>query len=485
MDGLLIDSESVYTRSLSEVLINRFNISSGLDWGVKMKLQGLPGPEASQKVIDEYKLEGITKDELYAITSAKQEQLWPTVQFLPGVLDLIKKLKAKGIPIIVCTSSHKDKFDLKTSHLQEGFELFELVITGDNPVIVGKGKPLPFIWWLGLSDLNEKLRREGRIQEDIKIEEVLIFEDAVPGLLSGKRAGGHVIWVPDPHVLEIVDSNELLENGAKGELLRTLEDFDYAKYGLDADDSFQLGLIDVLDGLSTQNSVRDNGNDLFGAVLEQHLGGLGQSTTGVCHIVDNDTCFSSNVSNENHTAHLVGSRTLFMDQRKVEVQTVGQSSSTLGSTGVGRNNNGVLHVQLFTNITNHRWLSIQVIHGHIKEPLNLRGVQVHRDHVVAPGTGEHIGHQFGRNRRTALVLSVLSGVREVWQHSGDSSSRRRLTCVDHDQQLQDLVVDDARPYLHYDVDILISNRLTDRERHFFIGITFYIHRSESKTEAKD
>ncbi|KAG7808635.1 hypothetical protein KL921_003717 [Ogataea angusta] len=233
MDGLLIDSEAVYTVSISDILINRFNIPGGLTWDVKMKLQGLPGPQASQTVIDEYKLEGITAQELYEWTSKKQAELWPKVQFLPGALDLIKKLAAKGIPMVVCTSSHKDKFDLKTAHLQEGFKHFELVITGDNPVIAGKGKPLPFIWWLGLSELNDKLRSEGRIQEDIKIEEVLIFEDAVPGLISGKRAGGYVIWVPDPHVLEITKPDELLENGAKGELLSSLEEFDLAKYNLD------------------------------------------------------------------------------------------------------------------------------------------------------------------------------------------------------------------------------------------------------------
>lgn len=232
MDGLLLDSETIYTISFSDILINKFNKPEGLTWDVKVQLQGLPGVQACQKIIDCYALEGQTSaEELYALTSRRQEELWPSVGILPGVEKLIKYLKAKNIPICVCTSSHIDKFQLKTNHHQELFKLFDgNVITGDNPTIARKGKPLPFIWWLGLDTVNQKYGT------DIKPEECLIFEDAIPGFISGKRAGGYVIWVPDQNALSVTPESEITklvgENNEHGIILKSLEEFDPADYGL-------------------------------------------------------------------------------------------------------------------------------------------------------------------------------------------------------------------------------------------------------------
>lgn len=232
MDGLLLDSERIYTISFSDILINKFNKSEGLTWDVKIKLQGLPGVKACQVVIDDYALEGeTTAEELYRLTSERQEELWPSVGVLPGVEKLIEYLKDNKIPIAVCTSSHTDKFKLKTMHHEKLFKMFDgNIITGDNPVIASKGKPLPFIWWLGLDTLNNKYGTE------IKPEECLIFEDAIPGFISGKRSSGYVIWVPDQNAIKITPPGEITklvgEKNEHGVILKSLEDFDPKEYGL-------------------------------------------------------------------------------------------------------------------------------------------------------------------------------------------------------------------------------------------------------------
>lgn len=232
MDGLLLDSETIYTISFSDILINKFDCKEGLTWDVKIQLQGLPGLKASQVVIDSYGLNGkTTAEEFYKLTSAKQEELWPTVGVLPGVEKLIKYLNDKKIPICVCTSSYKDKYLLKTSRHEALFKLFDNnLITGDNPSILGKGKPLPFIWWMGLDTINNKYDLK------IKPEECLIFEDAMPGFVSGKRSGGYVIWVPDQRALDIIKKEEITklvgENNDHGIILKSLEDFEPEKYGL-------------------------------------------------------------------------------------------------------------------------------------------------------------------------------------------------------------------------------------------------------------
>ncbi|GME84297.1 unnamed protein product [Ambrosiozyma monospora] len=108
------------------------------------------------------------------------------------------------------------------------------IITADNETIKGKGKPLPFIWWLGLDTLNQKVKALG--EEEIKPEECLIFEDAIPGFISGKRAGGYVIWVPDSHALELLDKKQISElvgeENQHGIILKSLEEFDPSKFGL-------------------------------------------------------------------------------------------------------------------------------------------------------------------------------------------------------------------------------------------------------------
>ena len=232
MDGLLLDSETIYTISFSDILINKFSRKEGLTWDVKVQLQGLPGVKACQVVIDSYGLNTeTTAEELYKLTSARQEELWPTVGVLPGVQELIEYLKKKDIPICVCTSSYKNKYDLKTERHDALFKLFDgNIVTGDNPAIVGKGKPLPFIWWMGLDMINSKNGTE------IKPEECLISEDALPGFISGKRAGGYVIWIPDQRALELISKDEVEKlvgsSNEHGKIYKSMENFRPADYSL-------------------------------------------------------------------------------------------------------------------------------------------------------------------------------------------------------------------------------------------------------------
>ncbi|QPG73949.1 hypothetical protein FOA43_001264 [Brettanomyces nanus] len=233
MDGLLINSEDIYTKSFSKVLIENFGKEQGLTWDVKVKLQGLQGPDACQVVLDSYQLNDVTTNmEFLRLTSEEQEKLWHTVQFLPGASELIQYLHSRNIPMALCTSSSYDKFLAKTSHLQE-FKLFgDKVVTGDDPEVTGKGKPLPYVWWTGLSKINK-----GRSEENaIKAEECLVFEDAVLGFISGKRSNGYVIWVPDVRAVEVMEQDQIDElvgpDNKHGTLLKSLEEFQPASYGL-------------------------------------------------------------------------------------------------------------------------------------------------------------------------------------------------------------------------------------------------------------
>ena len=122
-----------------------------------------------------------------------QDALWPTVKLLPGAHKLIHHLKKHNIPIAVATSSSRRNYDIKTAHLQSLFDYFEgKVVCGDHNYNM-KGKPAPDIF---LTTAREMLNRDVGHPEvsetDAHVHERrkgLVFEDALPGVQAGKRAG--------------------------------------------------------------------------------------------------------------------------------------------------------------------------------------------------------------------------------------------------------------------------------------------------------
>lgn len=225
VDGTLLNTEDLYTVTISEILA-KFN-KGPLTWDVKLNLQGVPGPQANQILIDTYDLP-LSVAEYTAMMFEVLESKWPRSEFLPGAVQLIKYLHEKKIPIAVGTSSNSLNYQRKTSHHPE-FSLFgEHLVRGDDPRIK-KGKPAPDIWHVCLESINAERRQSGL--EEIAIEECLIFEDAVPGVVSGIASGGTVIYIPHPEAVPILtkDHRALV---TRGEILDSLDKFDSRKYGL-------------------------------------------------------------------------------------------------------------------------------------------------------------------------------------------------------------------------------------------------------------
>ncbi|KAF2667460.1 putative HAD superfamily hydrolase [Microthyrium microscopicum] len=196
MDGLLIDSEDIYTFCTNEVLA-QFG-KPPLPWDVKARLQGRPGPEASE-MLQAWAQLPISMDEFKKRTQELQTKHFPSTQPLPGALDLLTRLaKAREqgkVKMAVATSSHRLNFESKTGHLGHLIDIFqkEHVVVGDDPRIPkGRGKPAPDIYLLALSTLNEGVPKDQQIHP----EECLVFEDSVPGVEAGRRAGMQVAWVP-------------------------------------------------------------------------------------------------------------------------------------------------------------------------------------------------------------------------------------------------------------------------------------------------
>jgi hypothetical protein len=232
-------------------------------------------------------------------------------------------------------------------------------------------------------------------------------------------------------------------------------------YCVGHDDTVQATVVDVLNGIAGENAVYDNSVDLLGAVLHDGVGGFDESTTCIGHVVNNDRNLVFDISDEDHSRDLVGTRTFLVDESELQVETVRNPSSTiedkvnlrdrklrvkqsclpLRTTGIGTDNDAVLHIQVFPDPLQHARLSIQVINRDIEETLNLTGVKVHRNDMVAAGGLEHVRHQFRGDRRTALVFLILTRVGEVGNNSCDTACRGSLAGVDHDKKLHQSVID--------------------------------------------
>lgn len=229
MDGTILNTEDIYTECTTE-LLNDFG-KGPLTWDVKIKLQGRPGPEAVNILIDAYGLP-LTSEEFSMLAIKKQENRWHRSSFLPGALELLQYFHDNSIPIALGTSSNSFNFKRKTAHLQDEFKMFGMhIVTGDDARIPpGKGKPNPDIWFACLNSLNKE--RQEQYLEPISIDECLIFEDGIPGVKSGIAANSYVIWIPDSQALEVLNGEENVIIGDGGEILKSLVHFDKSKYSL-------------------------------------------------------------------------------------------------------------------------------------------------------------------------------------------------------------------------------------------------------------
>ena len=204
MDGLLLDTEDKYTQCVNTIL-ERYG-KGPLPWSIKAQLQGRPFPQ-SQAIFHKWAQLPIAEEE-YALEVARlQAELFPSSQPLPGVVELLSNLnsatvrgKDEKVHLALATSSHAKNFKLKSDHLGNLFSVFtdERRVLGDDPRIPkGQGKPAPDIYLLALRMVNSTLPAG---ETPITPEECLVFEDSVPGVEAGRRAGMQVVWCPHPEL---------------------------------------------------------------------------------------------------------------------------------------------------------------------------------------------------------------------------------------------------------------------------------------------
>ena len=179
MDGLVLDTEKLYTRFWMEAC-HFYGFPMTREQALKMRaantqlgkanLREFFGPEADYTAIRAKRIE--LMDAFIAEHG---------VETKPGIYELMDYLDAHGIPAAITSSSPRDRIQL---HLESVnlYHRFAAICSGYD---VPWGKPEPDIYLHGAASLG------------LKPEECLALEDAPTGILAAYRAGCVTVMVPD------------------------------------------------------------------------------------------------------------------------------------------------------------------------------------------------------------------------------------------------------------------------------------------------
>ncbi|KAF9553395.1 HAD-like protein [Agrocybe pediades] len=231
MDGLMIDSESIFMIAANESLKK---YGKELTWDIKAGCLGKSDTESAKHIVSSFPDTALTMEEFVAERDRVQLALWSTTPLLPGVRKLVLHLKKHNIPMAVATSSRRRKMELKTAHLQDVIGCFDgKIVCGDDEQYGMRGKPWPDLFLTAAGallgrDVGKPLDTptETQIKERSK---GLVLEDATAGVQAAKRAGMSVVWVPEPHVLAL-DRSGIEEKPDL--ILGSLEEFVPEEWGL-------------------------------------------------------------------------------------------------------------------------------------------------------------------------------------------------------------------------------------------------------------
>lgn len=170
LDGVLIDSESIYT-----VFWNRMNelFPTGID-NFAYVIKGTTLPQ----ILDRYFPDPEVQAELRVYLKKQEAEM--VYRIFPGVKRFLRALKEKGIPTAIVTSSNDAKMKVLFDSLPGFRDYFDVVVTDTD---VTRSKPDPQGYMLAAERLG------------VPSEHCVVFEDSRAGLEAGRRAGGKVVAV--------------------------------------------------------------------------------------------------------------------------------------------------------------------------------------------------------------------------------------------------------------------------------------------------
>lgn len=179
MDGLVLDSEVLYTRFWRE---------AAADLGYTMNVEQSLGMRSLGKKLGQPYLESLFGPEIdYTTLRNKRIELMDAYVAVhgippkPGIFELLDYMDEKGIAAAITSSSPMDSIQKHLAAVNLLHRFRKLCSGHDIP----NTKPAPDIYLLGAAELG------------LKPEECLALEDSPTGILSAYRAGCLPVMIPD------------------------------------------------------------------------------------------------------------------------------------------------------------------------------------------------------------------------------------------------------------------------------------------------
>lgn len=176
LDGVLIDSEGIYTEFWRDVA-DKFPCAcelSGCDTsvGFAMHIKG----NTLENILANYFPNQAARAEILQLL--RHHELTMEYRLFEGVYDLLEGLRSAGIPAAIVTSSNGVKMRHMVEQLPEFAAYFGTIVTGDD---VTASKPDPQGYLMAA-------RRLG-----CRPEHCVVFEDSLAGIEAGRLAGCRVV----------------------------------------------------------------------------------------------------------------------------------------------------------------------------------------------------------------------------------------------------------------------------------------------------
>jgi len=221
LDGTLLDTEGI-----SKIVIGRIVGRFGQQFtsAHQKAILGTPAAEWTRMVLGfcDISESELPPDQFAREWEVGMHELLAECPEIPGGLELLRQLKARGIPIALATSSSTSVVATKQKHHAELFSYFSVIVCGDDAA-VKHGKPSPDIF-------QAAARRLFKLDEsEQQLPRCVVFEDSVNGVTAGNGAGMYTVAVPDVRIHTDARDRETLYAHAD-EVLDSITLFDLDKY---------------------------------------------------------------------------------------------------------------------------------------------------------------------------------------------------------------------------------------------------------------
>jgi HAD superfamily hydrolase (TIGR01509 family) len=195
MDGLLVDSEPVWSVAEAEIMA-----WLGGPWNLDVKAQcvGRRVDESCRILVDVAGSSVAPEEVQERLVGRMCELFREHLPLLPGAAELVDAVRAAGVPTALVSSSYRVLVDAALESF--GAHRFDVTVAGDE-VVAAKPAPEPYVRAAGLLGVDPR--------------DCVVVEDSVAGVRSGRAAGCRTVVVPNvvPVPPSIADAEVATLNG--------------------------------------------------------------------------------------------------------------------------------------------------------------------------------------------------------------------------------------------------------------------------------